>query len=57
MAKDVKESQQSSMRLANNPPWDCSARPIAKSTDQDTVPPVSQLAHNNYKAYTDLLLP
>ena len=31
--------------------------PIAKSTDQDTVPPVSQLAHNNYKAYTDLLLP
>ena len=31
--------------------------PIAKSTDQDTVPPISQLAHNNYKAYTDLLLP
>ena len=27
MAKDVKESQQSSMRLANNPPWDCSDRP------------------------------
>jgi hypothetical protein len=24
--------------------------PISKSTDQDTVPPVSQLAHDNYNS-------